>query len=210
MGNAPLAAALGVLLTLLVSSKSRLHRLATTQLSEQELHDATLLAGAALIILPLLPNAPVDPFGVVNLHLVWALTLLMLGINALGYVARRAFGADVGLAVAGFCGGFVSSILTIAAMGRQAKRQPSVLSCAVAGAAFSSIATAVELIIIIMITNRAPCRICFPGPSPPVLSLQSTVPSFTFAPRPLKALPMRSWAERSSRNMRSFSPRRSR
>jgi len=153
-GNAPLAAALGVLLTLVVSSKSRLHRFATSQLSEQELHDATLLAGAALIILPLLPNAPVDPFGVVNLHLVWGLTLLMLSINALGYVARRAFGAEVGLAVAGFCGGFISSILSIVAMGRQAKRQPHLLSGAVAGAAFSSIATAIELIIIVAITDK--------------------------------------------------------
>ncbi len=163
VGEVQLAAPLGVLLTLLVSSKSRLHRFATTQLSEQELHDGTLLAGAALIVLPLLPNAPVDPFGVLNLRLVWGLTVLMLSINALGYVARRAFGVQVGLALAGFCGGFVSSILSIAAMGRQAKREPTLLRCAIAGAAFSSIATAIELLAIVMITNRALLSYLGPG-----------------------------------------------
>jgi uncharacterized membrane protein (DUF4010 family) len=39
-----LAAALGVLIALVLSSKSRLHKFARSQLSEQELRDATLLA----------------------------------------------------------------------------------------------------------------------------------------------------------------------
>jgi uncharacterized membrane protein (DUF4010 family) len=84
--NAPLAAASGVLLTLLVSSKSRLHRFATTQLSEQELHDATLLAGAALIILPLLPNAPVDP-------LAWSFAaMLAISANVISKMTMAAVG----------------------------------------------------------------------------------------------------------------------
>ena len=63
VGQIELAAALGVIVTLLISSKSRLHRFAISQLSEQELHDATLLAGAALIVLPLLPDRAIDTFG---------------------------------------------------------------------------------------------------------------------------------------------------
>ncbi len=77
----------------------------------------------------------------------------MLSINALGYVARRTLGPRVGLAVAGFCGGFVSSILTIAALGRQARADPALLRSAVAGGSFSSIATAIELLIIIFLTD---------------------------------------------------------
>lgn len=127
VGQIELAAALGVLVTLLISSKSRLHIFAVSQLSEQELHDATLLAGAALIVLPLLPDRSIDPFGVVNLRVVWRLTILMLSVNALGYVARRMLGPQVGLAIAGFCGGFISSIVTIAAVGRQARDDPSIL-----------------------------------------------------------------------------------
>jgi uncharacterized membrane protein (DUF4010 family) len=148
-----LAAALGVLIALVLSSKSRLHKFARSQLSEQELRDAILLAGAALIVLPLLPDRAVDPLGVLNLRVIWRLTILMLLINALGYVARRTTGERVGLAITGFCAGFVSSILTIAAMGRQARTQPAELNAAVAGAAFSSIATAIELLFILAMTN---------------------------------------------------------
>ena len=148
-----LAAALGVLIALVLSSKSRLHKFALSQLTEQELRDAILLAGAALIVLPLLPDRTVDPLGVINLRVIWRLTILMLLINALGYIARRTAGERVGLAVTGFCAGFVSSILTIAAMGRQARSQPAQLNAAVAGAAFSSIATAIELLIILAMTN---------------------------------------------------------
>jgi uncharacterized membrane protein (DUF4010 family) len=154
VGQIELAAALGVIVTLLISSKSKLHRFAISQLSEQELHDATLLAGAALIVLPLLPDRAIDTFGVVNLRVVWRLTILMLSVNALGYLARRTLGTQVGLAVAGFCGGFVSSILTIAAIGRQARANPVLLRSAVAGASFSSIATAIELVIVIFVTNQ--------------------------------------------------------
>lgn len=154
VGQIELAAALGVVVALLMSSKSKLHRFAISQLSEQELHDATLLAGAALIVLPLLPDRSIDSFGVVNLRVIWRLTILMLSINALGYLARRTLGAQVGLAVAGFCGGFVSSILTIAAIGRQARANHALLRSAVAGASFSSIATAIELVVVIFATNQ--------------------------------------------------------
>lgn len=148
-----LAAAVGVLIALVLSSKSRLHKFALSQLSEQELRDATLLAGAALIILPLLPDRTVDPLGVINLRVIWRLTILVLLINALGYVARRMTGERLGLAITGFCAGFVSSIVTIGAMGRQARLQPAQANAAVAGATFSSIATAIELLIILAITN---------------------------------------------------------
>ena len=163
ISHVELAAGLGALIALLLNSKSRLHKFALSQLSEQELHDATLLAGAALIVLPLLPNRAIDPLGVVNLQVIWRLTVLMLSVNALGYVARRTLGTEVGLAVAGFCSGFVSSIMTIAAFGRQAKTDPSVLRSAVAGGAFSSIATAVELLIIISMTNMHLMPLLGPG-----------------------------------------------
>ena len=158
-----LAAALGVLIVLVLSSKSRLHKFARSQLSEQELRDATLLAGAALIVLPLLPDRTVDPLGVINLRVIWRLTILMLLINALGYVARRTTGERVGLAITGFCGGFVSSILTIAAMGRQARTEPAQLNAAVAGASFSSIATAIGLLIILAMTNLEVLRSLAPA-----------------------------------------------
>ncbi len=48
-------------------------------------------------------------------------------------------------------------------MGRQARREPQSLSSAVAGAAFSSIATAIELLVIVTLTNRALLPYLGPG-----------------------------------------------
>lgn len=178
-----MAAALGVLIALLLSSKSRLHRFALAQLTERELRDATLLAGAALIVLPLLPDHAIDPLGVINLRIIWRLTILMLLINALGYIARRAAGSRVGFAIAGFLGGFVSSILTITAMGRHAKADPTKLNAAVAGASFSSIATAIELLVILSITNLEVLRHLTLGIS--AMGIFSAIYglAFTFAPK---------------------------
>ena len=177
-----LAAALGVLIALVLSSKSRLHTFARSQLSEQELRDATLLAGAALIVLPLLPDRTVDPLGVIKLRLIWRLTILMLLINALGYIARRTAGESVGLAITGFCGGFVSSILTIGAMGRQARNEPAQLNAAVAGAAFSSIATAIELLVILAMTNLDVLRRLAPAVT--AMGLIAAIYGLAFALRP--------------------------
>ena len=177
-----LAAALGVLIALVLSSKSRLHKFARSQLSEQELRDATLLAGAALIVLPLLPDRTVDSLGVINLRVIWRLTILMLLINALGYIARRTTGERVGLAITGFCAGFVSSVLTIAAMGRQARTEPTQLNAAVAGAAFSSIATAIELLIILAMTNVDVLRRLAPAIT--AMGLIAAIYGLAFALRP--------------------------
>lgn len=144
-----LGAALGALLALLLVSRSWLHDFVRRKLTAQENLDAILLAAAALIILPLLPNRAVDAYGVVNPQLIWRLTVIVMMLNAFGYVAMRTLGAQRGLLVAGFFGGFISSSATIASMGQLARREPGVLRLAVAGAALSSISTVIQLVLIL-------------------------------------------------------------
>ena len=48
-----------------------------------------------------------------------------MGLQGAGYVALRAVGASLGLAVAGFAAGFVSSTATMATMGRPLSTKPS-------------------------------------------------------------------------------------
>jgi uncharacterized membrane protein (DUF4010 family) len=72
-----------------------------------------------------------------------------MAINGLGYIAVRALGAKIGLALAGLFSGFVSSTATIGAMGSRSKARPELHRSAVAGAAASSIATVVQLAIVV-------------------------------------------------------------
>jgi uncharacterized membrane protein (DUF4010 family) len=151
--QARLAAGLGVLVALLLVSRSRLHDFVSHRLSDSEVRDAILLAAAALIVLPILPNRAVDPYGVINPQVIWRLTVLVLLINALGYIAVRTLGAAAGLALSGFFSGFVSSIATIAAMGSRAREHESHRLASVAGAALSSVATVVQLALVLAVAN---------------------------------------------------------
>ncbi len=151
--DAALAAGLGVLLALVLAARTRLHEFARAGLTEREFHDAILLAGAALIVLPLLPDRAIDPLGAINPRLVWRLTVLVMLINAAGYVALRVLGPRWGLPLAGLLGGFVSSAATIAAMGRRSREAPGQLRGALAGAALSSVATALQLALVLSFTS---------------------------------------------------------
>ncbi|MFZ5663363.1 MAG: MgtC/SapB family protein [Pseudomonadota bacterium] len=143
-----LAGGLGVAVAVLLAAKSQLHRFARSVLSEQELHDALMLAAGALIVLPLLPDDAIDPWGVLNPRALWLLVLLVIAINAGGHVALRLFGARGGLLFAGFAGGFVSSTATIAALGVRAKATPAVMPACVSAAVVSNLSTVIQLALI--------------------------------------------------------------
>jgi len=148
-----LAAAAGVLVVLLLVSRAPLHAFVQAKLSDQELRDAVLLAAAAILVLPILPDHPIDPWNVVNPRMVWKLTVLIMVVDAIGYVAQRLVGARAGLPISGLLGGFVSSTAVVATMGKRAQAEPPVLSSAVAGAALSQIATVVQLALMLAISD---------------------------------------------------------
>jgi uncharacterized membrane protein (DUF4010 family) len=158
-----LAGALGVVVTIILASRTRVHDWIQNVLTDEEVRDGLILAASALVILPLLPKQPVDPWGVLDLRRLWTLAVLVMAINGLGYIAVRALGAKVGLAVAGFFSGFVSSTATIGAMGSRTKARPELHRGAVAGAAASSIATVVQLAIVVGLVSIATLQALLPS-----------------------------------------------
>ena len=148
-----LAGAAGVLIALLLLSRRSLHGFARKELSGQELRDAVLLAAAAILVLPLLPDHPIDPWQVVNPRLVWQLTVLIMLIDAAGYVAQRLVGAKAGLPLSGLLGGFVSSTAVVATMGQRARSEPEMLGSTVAGAALSQIATVAQMALVLAVSD---------------------------------------------------------
>ena len=148
-----LAAAIGVIVALTLVLREALHRFVSRTLTQREVLDVMLLAAAVLVILPLLPDRAIDAAGVVNPRKVGQLTVLMLGINALGHVALRTLGPDRGLPVAGFFGGFISSVATIGAIGAKARAAPGLLDIAAAAALCSSVATAAQVVLVVSVAN---------------------------------------------------------
>lgn len=150
-----LAAGIGAVVALTLLLRTGLHRFVSRTLTEREVLDMMLLAAAALVLVPLLPDRSVDALGVVNPRRVGELTLLVLAINALGHVALRWLGPGRGLPLAGFFGGFVSSAATIGAMGLKARAAPSRSRLAAAAALCSSVATAIQVVMVLAVADRA-------------------------------------------------------
>jgi uncharacterized membrane protein (DUF4010 family) len=117
-----LGAGCGALLAGLLAARERLHRFATEVLSEVELRDALVLAGVALVVVPLAPVERWPWLGGLSPRTAAWLVLVILGLQAAAHVARRLVGERRALPLAGLLGGFVSSTATIATFGARARR----------------------------------------------------------------------------------------
>ncbi|MCC7364372.1 MAG: MgtC/SapB family protein [Dehalococcoidia bacterium] len=163
MEEPELAAAMAVVVTILLAARSRLHAFVSQTLTESEVHDGLLFAAAALVVLPLVPDREVGPYDVFNPFAVWRLVVIVMAISAAGYVAVRLLGPRFGLPVAGLAGGFVSSSATIASMGARAKAQPGLATPAVAGAVFSTVATVLQMLVVLGTTSSPTLRELLPA-----------------------------------------------
>ena len=148
-----LAGGLGVVVVVLLAVKSRLHQFVGSVLTEDELQDALIFAGATLVVLPLVPNRPMGPYEALNPHSIWLIVILIMTISAAGYIAVRLLGTRFGLPIAGLASGFVSSTATIAAMGARAAKANEVLASAVAGAVLSTVATIGQMALVLATTS---------------------------------------------------------
>ncbi|RPH97276.1 MAG: DUF4010 domain-containing protein [Lysobacterales bacterium] len=92
---------------------------------------ATLqLAIVLAVVLPLLPQTAVDPWGILRPREIGWFIVLIAGISYVGYVASRLWGEQRGAGVAGLVGGLTSSTAVTAAMAQAARRDPSMTGSA--------------------------------------------------------------------------------
>jgi uncharacterized membrane protein (DUF4010 family) len=153
-----LAVGVGVAVAILLAARTPLHHFVRAVLTEGEVRDALTFAGATLVVLPLVPDRPLGPYGALNPHTIWIIVILVMAISAAGYVAVRMLGARFGLPIAGLASGFISSIATIGAMGARATKAPDVRAAAVAGAILSTVATIVQMAIVLAATSVVTLR----------------------------------------------------
>jgi uncharacterized membrane protein (DUF4010 family) len=95
------------------------------------------------------------PFAALNLRDIATLVVLVMGVSAIGYIAMRSLGPRYGLPLAGLAAGFISSTATIYSMGDRSKRNPTQIQGATAGAVLSSIATIIQLAVIVTVVKPA-------------------------------------------------------
>lgn len=153
-----LAAGVGVVVAILLAARAPLHTFVRSVMSEDELRDGLLLAAATLVVLPVIPDRPMGPYATLNPYTIWIVVILVMAIGGAGHVAIRLFGAQYGLPLTGLASGFVSSTATIRDMADRAMKAPNLLLAAVAGASLSSIATIVQMTLVLAATSTATLR----------------------------------------------------
>ena len=154
MREPTLASGVAVILTILLTARNFLHRFVSTVLSESELNDALILAAAALVLLPLAPDQYMGPFNALNPRTIWIIVILIMLISSTGYISLRAMGARIGLPITGLTSGFVSSAATISSMWARAAIEPNLLWGAVAGAVLSTVATFIQMAVVLETTSQ--------------------------------------------------------
>lgn len=145
-----LAAGAGVVAAVLLYAKAPLHRFTRELLSERELHDGLVLLAAALVILPLVPDHKIGPYGSLNPSVLWTLAVLVMAVSTLGHVALRVVGNRWGLAVAGFFAGYVSSTAAVAGFGQRVREAPGLMRPAVAAAMLANLASLSLLVLVVL------------------------------------------------------------
>lgn len=149
MHEAGLAASLAVAVAILLAAKEPIHWFVRGAITKDEMNDFFILAAATLIVLPVVPNAPIGPFDAINPRNLWLVVILVMLIGALSHLALRLFGSKTGLPVAGLVSGFISSIATVGAMGTRAQKNPELMSTAVSGAMLSCLSTVLQVCLLL-------------------------------------------------------------
>ena len=122
--NMTVAAAVGVVTTAVLAERRPLHNF-LRNLQWIELRAALMLLVMTLVLLPALPDRTVDPWGAINPHQIWLMTVLIGVVCYIGYVAVRLAGERKGLLYGGLMGGLVTSTTVTWTFARLARQDPS-------------------------------------------------------------------------------------
>lgn len=124
------SAMVSVIITFLLASKEILQHLVRS-LTQVEIMDALKFGIVSIVVLPVLPNRTVDPWGLFNPSLAWLMVVLVLGISFVAYIAMKLLGLHRGIGVTGLLAGMVSSTAVTTMMAERVRKNPKMLEHAV-------------------------------------------------------------------------------
>jgi uncharacterized membrane protein (DUF4010 family) len=132
-------AAVAVVATLLLSSKPLL-RPFVSQVSHQDVIAALKFLIVTVVVLPLLPDRGVGPYGALNPRNLGWMVVLISGVSFVGYAAVRLLGPARGLGLTGLVGGLASSTAVTLSMSARAREEPRLADpCALAVVSASTV-----------------------------------------------------------------------
>jgi uncharacterized membrane protein (DUF4010 family) len=123
LGDETVAVAAAVAMAILLALREPLHSW-VRKVTWLEMRSALVLLAMSFLLLPILPNRPVDPWNVLNPSEIWLLAIFIAAVSFAGYVAVRVLGDRKGVALAAIAGGMASSTATTLSFARLARDHP--------------------------------------------------------------------------------------
>jgi len=156
LGYREVAVPLGIVTAAVLAYKQPLHGL-VARITWDDIFAGLRLLVATFIVLPLLPDRPVDPWNALNPYSLWLLVLLISSLSLVGYVATRSLGAERGIVLTGITGGLVSSTAVTLAFARQSREEGQTPTCPTlaAGLLLAWCIMFARVIVEVVVVNRA-------------------------------------------------------
>lgn len=125
------ALALSIGIAFLLEAKAWIHGV-VSRFSGSDLEAALRFGVLTAVVLPLLPDEPMGPFGGFNPFETWLMVVFVAGIGLVGYVSLRVLGPR-GLAPTGLLGGLVSSTAVTLGFSRMSRKAVPLSTALTAG-----------------------------------------------------------------------------
>jgi uncharacterized membrane protein (DUF4010 family) len=156
LGQRELAVGLGVTVAAILAYKDPLHGF-VEKLGSDDVYAVLRLLIATFIILPLLPDEPLDPYEALNPQSLWLLVLLISGLSLVGYVLTRVLGARRGIPLTGLTGGLVSSTAVTLTFARQSRdpQYESATRAVACGILLAWTVSFLRVVVEVLVVNRA-------------------------------------------------------
>lgn len=149
LGNEIVAVAAAVAMAILLALREPLHSWVRT-VTWPEMRSVLMLLAMSFLLLPILPNRPVDPWQVINPAEIWLLAILIAAVSFAGYVAVRVVGDRAGIAIAALTGGLASSTATTISFARLAREHPQSVRLLAGGILLAGVVMLLRIVVLAM------------------------------------------------------------
>jgi uncharacterized membrane protein (DUF4010 family) len=162
IGDMRVAAAVAVVTAGILAAREEIHGW-VARITWPELRSAVVLLAMTFIVLPIVPDKAIGPFGGVNPRDIWLIAIVLAGVSFVGYVGVRVLGARQGILVAGAAGGLASSTAVTITNARHAAAGEATPALLAGGVALATAVSFLRVIAIIAVLQSTLLSLAVPA-----------------------------------------------
>ncbi len=140
--------AASVIISIILVSKYYLHRF-TEHLTHQELINALEFGVILFVLYPIVPDQPIDPFGVLNPKILLLLVIVISTMGFFGFLTLRHMGPKKGLPLMGMLGSLVNTKAAVTSLSTKAGRNSRLTLPVIQGIMLSNIVMLLRNLLIV-------------------------------------------------------------